>query len=167
MQIQDRTYYEDQVKMDAQWVIIFILVSSIGTLAIALTVMLNDEIKKWTEIAIVTATIVITDGIIIMLFRKLSLSITTTKLALNYKISPMGKHHVLAWTDIHAIRIHKMKSTSYGKQHKWKYGTTIIMNNKPGIEFELKSGKKLFLSMNDAEEFKRSIRKLELPVIIE
>lgn len=167
MQLSERTYFEDKVKMDAQWVIIFILVSSIGTLAIAITVMLNEEIRKWTEIALVTGTILLSDTCVVILFRKMNLELATTKQGLHYKMNPFGKLTLLNWKEVRSIRTHKMKHAGYGKQHKWKYGIAIVMNHKPGIEFELQNGRKLFLSMNEADDFKRSIRKLELPILIE
>lgn len=167
MRLSERTYFEDTVKMDAIWVVIFILVSSIGTLAISIAAIMDDVSKSWTEIGVVTGVILLSDTFIVLLFRNMRLEIATTKLAFHYRMFPIGKMKSILWNEIVSVRSHKMKNSGYGKKYKMKYGTAYIMNTKPGIEFTLSSGKKLFVSVNDAEDFKRSIRKLELPLIIE
>ncbi len=167
MQLEDRTYYEEEQKMESNWMLIIILVMTISSLAIAVGVLYSSN-TDWLQIGIVAAAIIFSDLFIIVLFKSMKLELAITKKGLHYKMVPMaGKQAMVEWDSVIAMSIKKSPARGYGKKVKYKYGELYTMNMKHGLELTLQNGKKKFFSLKDADEFKKAFRKLELPLQIE
>lgn len=166
MQIEDRTYYEEEQKMEATWLLILILVMTISSLVIAVAVLYNSK-AEWIMIGFVAFTILFTDAVIIYFFKNMKLEIALTKKGLCYKMSPSGsKYKYVDWTEVSSICIRKSVASGYGMKKKFRYGDVYSMNFKMGVELSLNNGKKKFFSLKDPDEFKKAFRKLELPIEI-
>lgn len=162
MQIEDRTYFEEEQKMEATWLLIFILISSISMMAIAIAFLYNDN-ADWTSIGIVIGAILLSDGIMIVLFKTMKLNLAVTKKGLHYRMNTANrKNKILLWDEVISMGLRKSPASGYGKKIKFRYGEVYAMNLKQGIEFNLKNGKKMFFSLKDPDEFIRSVKKLEL-----
>ena len=166
MNIEDRTYYEEEQKMQGKWILVFILISSISALTLAVS-FLYSEHANWTLVSIIAGSIVLTDAFAIIMFRSMKLQLALTKKGLHYHmVIVAAKDRFLDWAEVETISIRKAPTSSYGKHYKFRYGEVYTMNLKRGVEFSLKNGKKKFFSLQDPEEFIRSVRKLELNVQI-
>ena len=153
--------------MESNWILILIVATSISSLAIATAVLYNSK-AGWLQIGIVAAAIVLTDALIIFLFKSMKLELALTKKGMPYKISPLGsKGNIIIWAEVDAMCIRKSPATGYGKKYKFRYGEVYAMNLKTGVELTLKNGKKKFFSLRDPDEFKKGFKKLELNLQIE
>lgn len=162
MQIEDRTYFEEEQKMEANWILVFILISSISMMAISIALMF-DENANWTSIGIVIGSILFTDIIMVLLFKTMKLNIAISKKGFHYRMNTVNrKNKLLLWDEIASMELRKSPARGYGKKYKFRYGEVYAMNLKQGIEFNLKNGKKIFFSLKDPDEFMRTVRKLEL-----
>lgn len=167
MQIEDRTYYEEEQKMEATWILILILAMSTTSLVIAIVVLYNSR-AGWLQIGIVTAAIVFTDAFIIFLFKYMRMELALAKNRFYFRTYPsFVKIGFVNWDEVNAICIRKSPATGYGKKYKFRYGEVYAMNLKPGVELTLKNGKKKFFSLKDPDEFKKGFKKLELNLQIE
>lgn len=167
MQIEDRTYYEEEQKMESKWILILILVMSLSSLVIAVAVLYSSKAELYL-IGIVAGAILFSDALVIFLFKAMKLEIALTKKGFCFKMSPSGnKNKCVDWSEVSAICIRKSPASGYGKKQKFRYGVVYAMNLKPGLELSLTNGKKKFFSLKDPDEFKKAFRKLELPLIIE
>ncbi len=162
MHIEERTYYEAEQKMEANWILIFILISSISTMAIAVALLYKED-PDWLQMAIVVGAILLGDAFVIFLFKTMKLYLALSKRGFHYKMKlGNNKDNFISWQDVTEISIRKSPATGYGRKNKWKYGEVYAMNLKQGVELCLKNGKKKFFSLKDPEEFKRAFRKMEL-----
>ena len=166
MQIEDRTYYAEEQKMEANWILIFIVFTSISTLVVVIAVLYNSN-APWFQIGMVAGAILFSDLIIVMLFKTMKLELALTKKGLHYKMFPLGsKVNLVDWKEVTAICIRKSPASGYGKRKKYKYGDIYAMNLRTGVELTLTSGMKKFFSLKDPVEFKKGFRKLELNIQI-
>jgi hypothetical protein len=162
MHIEERTYYEDEQKMEANWILVFIVVSSLSTLAIAIGFMYNEN-ADLTSLIAVAGSIIFTDMLIVFIFKTLKLSTALSKKGFHYKWSLMsGPMKMIEWHEIENIAIKKSPYKGYGRKTSLKYGDSYTMNLKEGLALTLKNGKKKFFSLKDSEEFKRGFNKLEI-----
>ena|SRR5687768_12766762 len=162
MQTEERTYYEENQKLEADWIIYFIIISSISAIAIAVGFLYSAK-SDWTEIMIVIGAILFSDSLIIFLFKSMRLELALSKKGLHYRMFPGGgKIKLVSWSEVSAISIRKSPAKGYGKQQKFRYGEVYDMNLKQGVELVLSNGKKKFFSLKDPDEFKKSYKKLEL-----
>lgn len=166
MQIEERIYYEEEQKMEANWILIFILISSISSMAIAVAFLYKDD-PDWLQIGIVAGAIILSDIFIIVLFKTMKLELSLSKKGIHYKMTYGSfKHQLVAWDEVDAISIRKCPVSGYGKQRKWKYGDVYAMNLQLGVELLLKNGKKKYFSLKQPDEFKKAFNKLELTMHI-
>ncbi len=166
MQIEERTYFEEEQKMESKWMLFLILGSSVSMMTIAIAFLYNDN-ADWISIGIVVGAILLTDVIMILLFKNMKLNLAISKKGLHYRMNTVNaKNKLLSWDEVTLIGLRKSPATGYGKKIKFKYGEVYAMNLKEGVEFGLKNGKKIFFSLKDPDEFMRSIRKLELNIQI-
>lgn len=166
MKVEDRTYYEDEQKMEANWVLFIIVIMSLSILGIAIGVMIHDK-AEWVSICIVAGAILFSDSLIIFLFKKMKLELAVTKKGLHYNMATfISKNNFVSWADVSSLCIRKSPASGFGKKTKFRYGEVYAMNLKKGLELSLKNGKKKFFSLKDSDEFLRSFRKLELAIEI-
>jgi hypothetical protein len=90
MLIEDRTYYEDEQKMEANWILIFIIISGVSSVCIASAFMFNSK-ADWLEISIVAAAIIFTDALVIFILKSMKLELALVKKGLYFKMSPAAK----------------------------------------------------------------------------
>lgn len=161
MQIEERTYYEDEQKMEANWILIFIVFSSLSTLAIAIGFMYNEN-ADLMSLLVVAGSIIFTDILIVLIFKNLKLYTALSKKGFHYNWSLFGgQYKLIEWLEIENLSIKKSPYRGYGRKTIFKYGESYTMNLKEGLELTLKNGKKKFFSLKDSEEFKRAFNKLE------
>jgi hypothetical protein len=166
MQIEERIYYQEEQKMDANWIVIFVLISSITTLAIAIISLYNDH-RPWVEIVLVVGAILLSDVLVVLLVKTMRLELAISKKGLHYKMTIMaGKTRFINWAEVEGLHIRKSPATGYGKHYKFRYGEVYSLNRKKGVEISLKSGKKKYFSLKDADEFIRTIKNLDLKLPI-
>lgn len=166
MKVEDRTYYEEEQKMEANWILFIVVAMSLSILGIAIGVMIHDK-EEWASIAIVAGAIIFSDLLIVVLFKRMKLELALTKKGLHYNMTTMaGKNKFLSWEEVSSITIRKSPASGFGKKNKFRYGEVYAMNFKKGVELSLKNGKKKFYSLRDSDEFLRSFRKLELAIEI-
>jgi hypothetical protein len=126
----------------------------------------NDN-ANWISIGIVIAAIIFSDTIMILLIKYMKLNLAITKTGLYYRMTTAGqKNKFLSWNEVESLGLRKPPVTGYGKKIKFRYGVAYAMNMKQGVEFRLKNGKKMFFSLKDADEFMKSLRKLEVNIQI-
>ncbi len=166
MQLEDRTYYEEEQKMEANWMLILILFTSISAIVIAVAFLYNSK-AEWLQISLVAGAIIFSDALMVFLFKTMKLELAIVKNGLYFKMFPSTKNHFIDWNDIAALSIRKSPVKGYGKTKKWRYGDVYAMNLKVGLELIFKDGKKKFFSLKHPDEFKKAFRKLELHLQIE
>jgi hypothetical protein len=166
MQIEERVYYEEEQKMESNWIILFILFSGITTLAITMFYLYNEK-GKWVEMGIVAGAILFSDGLIVLLLKTMRLNLAICKKGLHYKMTIFtGTSRLLNWEEVVGLHICKPPTTGYGKHYKFRYGEVYSLNRKKGVEISLKNGKKKFFSLKDVDAFIRSVKNLDLKLSI-
>lgn len=162
MRIEERTYFEEEQKMESRWLLILIIASSISMLTIAIAYLYKDH-ADWTSIGLVIGAILFTDAIMLTLFKIMKLNLAVSKKGLHYRMNTVNtKNKLLPWDEVTSIGLRKSPATGYGKKIKFRYGEVYAMNLKQGVEFTLKNGKKIFFSLKDPDDFMKAVRKLEL-----
>jgi hypothetical protein len=166
MHIEEKLYYKEEQKMEANRVLIFILISTLSTLAITIAFLYNGN-ADWLMIGIVASVMLFADVMIFLVFKRSRLDLAVTKEGLYYKMTIFSsKTHLLDWKEVSAASIRKPPVKSFGIKYKFRYGQVYTMNLRQGLELKLKDGKKKFFSLKDPDEFKKAFRKLELQLEI-
>jgi hypothetical protein len=167
MQIEERTYFEEEQRMDSRWMWFFVLFASISTTALIVGFIFNEE-ADWLKIGIVSTAIVFSDVLIFYLFKTMKLELALSKKGFHYRFfAMMVSQGIIGWSEITGITFRKSPARGYGKKLKYPYGEIYTMNTKTGVELHLNNGKKKFFSLKDPDAFRTAFNKLELRIRIE
>jgi len=162
MKVEEKTYYEEEQKMDSKWIWIFALLFAaiIGVIGIAFLV---DKEKDPLKISLVLGIIGLSDVLLIFLFKRMTLEIALSKKGFHYySYALFVTKGTIEWNDISKIAIIKSPYDGYGKKHSFKNGQIFTMNSKLGVAIHLLNGKKKFFSVKDVDAFRTAYSKLQL-----
>jgi hypothetical protein len=164
MKVDDRTYFEEEQRIESGWMWFFALFFFITLMGIGI-IFLIDEKTDWIKISFVLVVIVFSDVLILYLFKTMKLELAVTKKAFHYRFfAIMASKGTIDWTDVASVSLRKAPNRGYGKKLKFRYGEIYTMNTKTGVELEMKNGKKKFFSLKDPDSFKSSLQKIEIPI---
>jgi len=167
MQIDERTYYEEEQRMESRWIWFFFAFFFISILGIGIGILLNEP-AEWRIVLLVLGIIVLSDTGVLLLFRSLKLEIAISKKGFHYNFFALFSNKgTIEWNEIEKISLTKSPYRSYGKKYSFKNGQVFTMNTKMGVKMDLKNGRKKFFSVKDIDDFRSSYKKLELPLILE
>lgn len=164
MKVDDRTYFEEEQRMNSGWMWFFALFFCITLAGIGIVLMVDAE-TDLTKVAVVIGSIVFSDVLIFYIFKTMKMELAITKKGFHYLFFAMiAQKGVIDWNEVENISIRKSPYRSYGKKHKFRYGEVYTMNTKTGVELQLKNGKKKFFGLKDPDAFKSGFQKLNLPM---
>ncbi len=167
MKVDERTYFEEEQKMDSKWMWIFALVFSTILGVVGICYLIGSKENTLT-ITLVLSSIALSDILIIYLFKTLKLEIALSKKGFHYySYALIVSKGNIDWKDISAISIIKSPYNSYGKKYSFKNGKVYTMNSKVGVAIQLLNGKKLFFSIENVDAFRTAYQKLQLPLKLE
>src|SRR5688572_4022738 len=107
MKVDDRTYFEEEQRMDSRWMFFFVLFSFLLLAGIAVAFLVDKE-TDWTKITIVLASILFSDILILFLLKTMKLDLAITKNGLHYRFFAMvASQGVVNWNEVAAISLRK------------------------------------------------------------
>jgi hypothetical protein len=164
MKVDNRTYFEEEQRMNSGWMWFFALFFCITLVGIG-AVLLVDKETDLTKVAIVIGSIVFSDVLIFYIFKTMKLELAITKNGFHYVFFAMiAQKGMVDWNEVEKVSIRKSPYRSYGKKHKFRYGEVYTMNTKTGVELEVKNGNRKFFSLKDPDAFMSGFQKLNLPM---
>ena len=166
MKVDDRTYFEEEQRMNSNWLWFFVIFSFISLMVLGVTFLIDKE-TDWIKVAIVLGAITFSDVLIIFLFKTMKLELAITKNGLHYSFFAMVTNKgIVPWSEVSALSFQKAPRRGYGKSYKFRYGEVYAMGTRKGIELELKNGKKKFFTLKDLDSFRSGFEKLNLPLTL-
>lgn len=169
MQIDEKTYFEEEQKMDSKWIWFFVLFFCLLLAGVGVAFLLDDNSKtNVPKISWTLGIIVLSDLFLLYIFKTMKLEIALSKKGFHYSFfALLTSKGIIEWNQISKISITKSPYKSYGKKYSFKNGEVYTMNSKMGVTLVLLSGKKKFFSIQDIDTFRSAYTKLQLPHPIE
>lgn len=166
MHTDERKYWEESQRIEENWLWILLLGMTFSVAGV-MVMMGAVGAMPWPAALGASGSFVALDLGVFWLLRNMRLHLSLTRRGIHYQLWPMERRaQVLSWEEIAQIHIRKTPYMGYGKKYRLNYGMQYIMAppRMKGLEFQLKNGKKLFLSTRQPDGFRHALQKVGITV---